>query len=116
MPMPASSSWLILLVGLGFYLYIAWFSSDAAARSATNMVKLAALCWALAAGAAVYAWFWGTTRGLSAYQIFFVGSTPGKLQNWVGTAYSLAVVAVCFSAHALVAFLISYGRRAKIDI
>jgi hypothetical protein len=104
-------SWLILVIGLGFYVYKAWFASGAAPRSAKEMAQFAGLTWALAAGAGLFAWFWGGTHGLSAYQTFFVDSTAGKLQNWIATVYSLVVVAACFSIHALVVFLTKYGRR-----
>ena len=106
---------LTLLIGFGFYLYVAWISAGAAPRSAKAAGNYAAWTWVLAGGAALYAWLWGATRGLSAYQTFILNSTPGKLQNWVGTVGSLAIVAACFSIHALVASLVNYGRGADID-
>jgi hypothetical protein len=107
--MSALRFWFALVIGLGLYLYVGWLSSDAAPRSAKGMAKFAALSWALATGAGLYAWFWGATRGLSAYQTFF-NSTPGKFQNWVDTVYSLVVVAACFSIHAIAAFSMRDNR------
>jgi len=95
-----------LLIGLAFYVYIAWVAPDVEPRSVRYMGSLAALMFALAGASVAYACFWGAAHGFSPYQILLGELPPEKFGNFAYAARTMVILAGLCSVHALLAFLL----------